>query len=331
MFKRDIVPDIECYQILMQAMCRKSQVNGAVNLLEDMLNKGNKIKGYNPDVVHYNTVISGFYRKGSTHDARKFIANMQNNECLPNVVLYRSLVGRLCNKRMLDEANNYMKEMLSKSFSLHFAFIHSLVKGFCNVGKIEETCGVLTKLLEHGKAPHMVDDGVRSKDVLEQVLRIEITCHTRIVDADIAYSFPIGPSSRKKKKSSNVPFTIPTFTILTLPTSFSSSNWAAQGNSHLSMTLLDASNPNPTQSLLPCSPMIRVYGETDLPEKALKITYTMLQYGFKPLPKYLNRILEILVSHYNFVRLAFDLFRNAHRHGVSPNLSPTIFSCRLSV
>ncbi|KAL4277088.1 hypothetical protein AHAS_Ahas20G0272200 [Arachis hypogaea] len=141
--------------LISTAMCRKSQVNGAVNLLEDMLNKGNKIKGYNPDVVHYNTVISGFYRKGSTHDARKFIANMQNNECLPNVVLYRSLVGRLCNKRMLDEANNYMKEMLSKSFSLHFAFIHSLVKGFCNVGKIEETCGVLTKLLEHGKAPHM--------------------------------------------------------------------------------------------------------------------------------------------------------------------------------
>ena len=39
MFKRDILPDIESYRILMQGLCRKSQVNGAVDLLEDMLNK----------------------------------------------------------------------------------------------------------------------------------------------------------------------------------------------------------------------------------------------------------------------------------------------------
>ncbi|XLR04837.1 hypothetical protein HN51_059710 [Arachis hypogaea] len=98
---------------------------------------------------------------------------------------------------MLDEANNYMKEMLSKGFSPHFAVIHGLVKGFCNVGKIKEACGVLTKSLEHGEASHMdtwaiiiplicdVDDGVRCRDVLEQVLKIEITGHTRIVDAGI--------------------------------------------------------------------------------------------------------------------------------------------------
>nr|XP_025618297.1 pentatricopeptide repeat-containing protein At4g01400, mitochondrial isoform X2 [Arachis hypogaea] len=175
MFKRDIVPDIECYRILMQAMCRKSQVNGAMDLLEDMLNKG----------------------EGRAHDACKVIVDMQNNGCLPNVVSYRTLVGGLCDKGMLDEANNYMKEMLSKGFSPQFAVIHGLVKGFCNVGKIKEACGVLTKSLEHGEASHMdtwaiiipliceVDDGVRCRDVLEQVLKIEITSHTRIVDAGI--------------------------------------------------------------------------------------------------------------------------------------------------
>ncbi|QHN83186.1 Pentatricopeptide repeat-containing protein [Arachis hypogaea] len=167
------------------AMCRKSQVNRAMDLLEDMLNKGfvpdsltyttlltslgrkkklresykllcrMKIKGYNPDIVQHNTIISRFCKEGSVHDACKVIADVQNNGCLPNVVSYRTLVGGLCDKGMLDEGNNYMKEMLSKSFSLHFAFIHGLVKGFCNVGKIEEACGVLTKLFEHGEAPHM--------------------------------------------------------------------------------------------------------------------------------------------------------------------------------
>lgn len=40
MFKRDVPPDVESYRILMQGLCRKSQVNKAVDLLEDMLNKG---------------------------------------------------------------------------------------------------------------------------------------------------------------------------------------------------------------------------------------------------------------------------------------------------
>ncbi|KAK4278889.1 hypothetical protein QN277_016669 [Acacia crassicarpa] len=65
--------------------------------------------------------------------------------------------------------------------------------------------------------------------------------------------------------------------------------------------------------------LIKVYGEADLPDKALKTFYTMMQFDCRPLPKHLNHILEILVSHRNYVRPAFDLFRDAHRYGVLPN------------
>ncbi|XP_061359219.1 pentatricopeptide repeat-containing protein At4g01400, mitochondrial [Gastrolobium bilobum] len=65
--------------------------------------------------------------------------------------------------------------------------------------------------------------------------------------------------------------------------------------------------------------LIKIYGEADLPDKALKTFYTMIQFDCRPLPKHLNRILEILVSHRNYVRPAFDLFKDAHRYGVLPN------------
>ncbi|KAJ1408975.1 Tetratricopeptide-like helical domain superfamily [Sesbania bispinosa] len=65
--------------------------------------------------------------------------------------------------------------------------------------------------------------------------------------------------------------------------------------------------------------LIKIYGEADLPDKALKTFYTMLQFDCKPLPKHLNRILEILVVHRNYVRPAFNLFKDAHRYGVLPN------------
>ncbi|MBA0823699.1 hypothetical protein Goarm_020414, partial [Gossypium armourianum] len=109
MFERDVMPDVESYRILMQGLCRKSQVNRAVDLLEDMLNKGfvpdslsyttllnslcrkkklkeaykllciMKVKGCNVDIVHYNTVILGFCRKGRAMDAIRITLSVDIN------------------------------------------------------------------------------------------------------------------------------------------------------------------------------------------------------------------------------------------------------------
>ncbi|MBA0620703.1 hypothetical protein Godav_006395, partial [Gossypium davidsonii] len=44
--------------------------------------------------------------------------------------------------------------------------------------------------------------------------------------------------------------------------------------------------------------LIKIYAEADLPEKALSVFYKMLEFNVKPLPRHLNRILELLVSHH---------------------------------
>ncbi|KAI4355312.1 hypothetical protein L6164_004098 [Bauhinia variegata] len=96
---------------------------------------------------------------------------------------------------MFDEASKYVEEMLSREFSPHFSVIDVLVKGFCNVGRIEEACGVLSKSLKHGEAPHLdswaiiipriceVEENAKIRDVLEDVLKIEIKGDTRLVEA----------------------------------------------------------------------------------------------------------------------------------------------------
>ncbi|KAL6123973.1 hypothetical protein ACLB2K_076489 [Fragaria x ananassa] len=65
--------------------------------------------------------------------------------------------------------------------------------------------------------------------------------------------------------------------------------------------------------------LIKIYGDAHLPQKALRTFYTMFQFNCKPTVKHLNRILEILVAHRNFLRPAFDVFKDAHRHGVLPD------------
>ncbi|KAL3654868.1 hypothetical protein CASFOL_000654 [Castilleja foliolosa] len=67
------------------------------------------------------------------------------------------------------------------------------------------------------------------------------------------------------------------------------------------------------------SRIIQIYGDSKLPEKALKTFYTILEFNVKPSTKHLNCILEILVANNSFLRNAFDLFRSAHKYGVHPN------------
>ncbi|KAA3459121.1 pentatricopeptide repeat-containing protein mitochondrial-like [Gossypium australe] len=59
--------------------------------------------------------------------------------------------------------------------------------------------------------------------------------------------------------------------------------------------------------------LIKIYAEADLPEKALNVFYKMLEFNVKPLPKHLNRILELLISHHNFIMPGFNLFKTAHK------------------
>ncbi|KAJ8748462.1 hypothetical protein K2173_003358 [Erythroxylum novogranatense] len=72
-----------------------------------------------------------------------------------------------------------------------------------------------------------------------------------------------------------------------------------------------------THTLFSC--LIKVYEEANLPNKVLKTFYKILEFKCRPLTKHLNRILEILVADRNYVRPAFDLFREAHRYGVNPS------------
>nr|XP_043632304.1 pentatricopeptide repeat-containing protein At4g01400, mitochondrial [Erigeron canadensis] len=237
MFKRDVVPNVESYRILMQGLCRKSQVNRAVDLLDDMLNKGfvpdsltyttvlnslcrkkklreaykllcrMKVKGCNPDIVHYNTVILGFCRENRAHDACKVLEDMPSNGCLPNLVSYRTLVGGLCSQGLYDEAKTYLDLMVSKGFSPHVSVWHILINGLFNIGKIEEACTVLEGMLKSGEAPHLdtwMDVINRICEVeterLEEVLKVEIEPHTRIVDAGVGlqeYLFKKGRANDK--------------------------------------------------------------------------------------------------------------------------------------
>ncbi|KAF5178746.1 Pentatricopeptide repeat-containing protein mitochondrial-like [Thalictrum thalictroides] len=69
------------------------------------------------------------------------------------------------------------------------------------------------------------------------------------------------------------------------------------------------------------SDIIQIYGDANLPNKALHTFYIMLEFDCKPLPRHLNRLIEVLVAHRNYLRPAFDLFKTAvTKFGIVPNV-----------
>ncbi|GKU87854.1 hypothetical protein SLEP1_g2187 [Rubroshorea leprosula] len=190
MLNKGFVPDSLSYTTLLNSLCRKKKLREAYKLLCRM-----KVKGCNPDIVHYSTVILGFCREGRAMDAVKVLEDMSSNGCVPNLVSYRTLVGGLCDQGLFDEAKRFMGEMLSKGLSPHFSISHALIKGFCNVGKIEEAVEVVGKMLKHGEIPYTdtwvtiipriceEDEMPRMREILEEVMKVEIKPDTRIVEA----------------------------------------------------------------------------------------------------------------------------------------------------
>ncbi|WOG89448.1 hypothetical protein DCAR_0208686 [Daucus carota subsp. sativus] len=90
--------------------------------------------------------------------------------------------------------------------------------------------------------------------------------------------------------------------------------------SHVNSLLAQLKSRNYPISPSLFSRLIRVYGETNHPEKALKMFHTILEFNTKPLPRHLNAILRVLVARRGFLRPALDLFRSAHRYGVLANV-----------
>ncbi|TYI29379.1 hypothetical protein ES332_A05G312500v1 [Gossypium tomentosum] len=74
--------------------------------------------------------------------------------------------------------------------------------------------------------------------------------------------------------------------------------------------------------------LIKIYAEADLSQKALNVFYKMLEFNVfykmlefnvKSLPRHLNHILELLVSHRDFIMPIFSLFKIAYKYCVFPN------------
>ncbi|CAA7046711.1 unnamed protein product [Microthlaspi erraticum] len=100
-------PDVVIYSTVIDGLCKYKHPDDALDLFNEMEKKGIRpmllptipdklpflvVKGVKPDVVTYNTMISGFCRKGLKEEASALFRKMKEDGPLPNSGTYNTLI-----------------------------------------------------------------------------------------------------------------------------------------------------------------------------------------------------------------------------------------------
>ncbi|KAG8062444.1 hypothetical protein GUJ93_ZPchr0003g17519 [Zizania palustris] len=116
-----------------------------------------KAAGVAPDVVVFNTLLSGFVADGRFEDAFELTREMERRGCPPNAVSYTTLMQGLGARGRVDEAMRVFVEMRKKGCVPDAVTYATLVTSFCKAGRISQGYEFLDSMVREGLR---VDAGV---------------------------------------------------------------------------------------------------------------------------------------------------------------------------
>ncbi|XP_057958742.1 pentatricopeptide repeat-containing protein At1g05670, mitochondrial-like [Malania oleifera] len=104
-----------------------------------------------PNLVTYNTVVNGLFKKGLTEDGRRIIDHMiASKECFPDTVTYTTLIDGHCKNGELELAKECIDEMVTRKFESNVLTYNAIINGLCLSGNIDEAKRMMTKMRLNG-------------------------------------------------------------------------------------------------------------------------------------------------------------------------------------
>ncbi|CAI0468031.1 unnamed protein product [Linum tenue] len=147
--KLEIQPDVVSYNTLMKAYCQvMGSINSGVKLLDEM-----EAKGLVPNLITYNTLLSGLYTDGRLEDGDRVWEKMVGKEVSPGVRTYNAKLLGLSSMKRMKEAVELHGEMKTKEFKPDAVSFGLLIKGFIKEGNLEEVKRMYAEMQEAGFKP----------------------------------------------------------------------------------------------------------------------------------------------------------------------------------
>ncbi|KAG4988451.1 hypothetical protein JHK85_031434 [Glycine max] len=111
----------------------EGKVEEARLLLDEM-----KRRGIKPDLISYNTLISGYSKRGDMKDAFGVRDEMMTTGFDPTILTYDALIQGLCKNREGEHAEELLKEMVSKGIPPDDSTYLSIIEAMEAVDDLEE-------------------------------------------------------------------------------------------------------------------------------------------------------------------------------------------------
>ncbi|GAY45765.1 pentatricopeptide repeat-containing protein [Citrus sinensis] len=181
--KFKVVPNVFTCNILIKALCKKDDVEGAIRVLDEMPSMGmvpNLVthttilggyvwrgdienakrvfgdildRGWVPDATTYTVLMDGYIKLGRLTDAVKVMDEMEDNGVEPNEVTYGVMIEAFCKGKKSGEARNLLDDMLQRKYVPSSALCCKVIDLLCEEGKVEDACELWKRLLRKNCMP----------------------------------------------------------------------------------------------------------------------------------------------------------------------------------
>ncbi|KAA8516204.1 hypothetical protein F0562_019383 [Nyssa sinensis] len=181
--KFNIIPNVFTCNILVKALCKNNDIDGAIRVLDEMpvmgmipnvvtyttilggyVSRGDMVgakrvfseiidRGWIPDATTYTILMDGFCKQRRLIDAVKVMDDMEENGVEPNDVTYGVMIESYCKVKKSGEALNLLVDMLEKKYIPSSALCCKVIDVLCEDGKVEDACDLWKKLLKKNCTP----------------------------------------------------------------------------------------------------------------------------------------------------------------------------------
>ncbi|KAJ3286863.1 hypothetical protein HK104_008850 [Borealophlyctis nickersoniae] len=181
----EIAPDLACYNAMVEAYARLSDIDGARGVLGDM-----SAAGFAPDMHTYNLFLRLYVRKGELDEALAFFNRMISEGIEPNVASYNTLIAGCADANRPDLAAHYFSEMRDLGFPPNVVTFNHLLLMHIRRGALDKAEEVFSQMGAMGVEPDLfccttLMSGFSKAGKVDKALELFTRMRERGLEADV--------------------------------------------------------------------------------------------------------------------------------------------------
>ncbi|KAF8389551.1 hypothetical protein HHK36_024067 [Tetracentron sinense] len=149
--KETVLPNPTSFNIVMDGLCKKGELDLALRLFRDMVRMGCAC-----NLLLYNNLIDELCKSDRLEEAFELLRDMKGSGFEPTQFTHNSIFGCLCRREDVAGALDLVREMRAHGHEPWTKHSSLLVKQLCTHGKAVKAYDFLTDMVQEGFLPDMI-------------------------------------------------------------------------------------------------------------------------------------------------------------------------------